>query len=153
MSTYIDFFVKSGKLIERNDKLFGGMKRQTVFVWVIGGLVLAGCQSNVKKNSSNESLTRESFVMISETVVSTSESKVVDTAETKAIDIAGEAYTSSGDAATISNVSTNKWRIQYSTSDGKAEASFATNWQETQAGFTSETAMEKAEKQMGIQIL
>lgn len=25
MSTYIGFFVKSGKLIERNDKLFGGM--------------------------------------------------------------------------------------------------------------------------------
>lgn len=145
MSTYIDFFVKSGKLIERNDKLFGGMKRQTVFVWVIGGLVLAGCQSNVKKNSSNESLIKESFVTISETVVSTSESKVVDTAETKAIDIAGEVYTSSGDAATISNVSTNKWRIQYSTSDGQAEASFATNWQETQAGFTSETAMKKAD--------
>ncbi|WP_313628935.1 hypothetical protein [Enterococcus italicus] len=106
---------------------------------------MAGCQSNVKKNSSNESLTKESFFTISETVVSTSESKVVDTAETKAIDIAGEVYTSSGDAATISNVSTNKWHIQYATSDGESEASFATNWQETQEGFTSETAMEKAD--------
>ncbi|EFU73740.1 hypothetical protein HMPREF9088_1466 [Enterococcus italicus DSM 15952] len=104
-----------------------GMKRQMVFVWVIGGLVLAGCQSNVKKNSSNESLTKESSVTISETVVSTSESKVVDKAETKAIDIAGEVYASSGDSAMISNVSTNKWHIQYSTSDGQAEASFATN--------------------------
>ncbi len=107
------------------------MKRQTVFVWVFGGLVLAGCQSNVKKNSSNERLTKKSSVTIGETVVSTSESKVVETAETKAIDIADEVYTSSGDAATISNVSTNKWHIQYATSDGESEASFATNWQET----------------------
>ena len=103
------------------------MKKQRMSVWVIGGLVLVGCQSNVKKNFSNKSLTKKSSVTIGETVVSTSESKVEDAAETKAIDIAGEVYASSGDAATISNVSTNKWYIQYSTSDGTAEASFTTN--------------------------
>jgi len=121
------------------------MKKQRMLVWVIGALVLAGCQSNVKTSSSNESQTNESSVTTSETVVSTSELKVEDAAETKAIDIAGKVYASSGDIATISNVSANKWCIQYSTSDGTAEASFATDWQETQVGFTSETAMEKAD--------
>ncbi|MCM6880649.1 hypothetical protein NE257_03495 [Enterococcus italicus] len=94
------------------------MKRQMVFVWVIGGLVLAGCQSNVKKNSSTESLTKESSVTISETVVSTSESKVVDKAETKAIDIAGEVYASGGELC--DELTRNTSGLYFGNGDGKS---------------------------------
>ncbi|MFR4287535.1 MAG: hypothetical protein ACLUQ0_11240 [Enterococcus italicus] len=95
------------------------MKRQMVFVWVIGGLVLAGCQSNVKKNSSTESLTKESSVTISETVVSTSESKVVDKAETKAIDIAGEVYASGGELC--DELAGDTSGLYFGNGDGKAD--------------------------------
>lgn len=112
---------------------------------IIGGLV--GCSVTQKASNSNELQVTEETKEESST---TNKEQITDM---EFVDISGTFYTTSGDTANVKLLSRNKWEVSYSTLEGDVNATFETNWENSDQEKQSKTPMKKSDEYSGFHVL